>query len=294
MTKPPRNLGASVRARLLTLARDKNQSFELLLTRFVHERFLYRLCQTPHRDHFVLKGARLLTAWLDDPHRPTRDLDLLGFGTPTPDTVLAAFRDIYAFAMDDAVLFDEETLRVDRIRDELAYGGLRLRSMARVDGARVHVIIDVGFGDDVEPGLQEIELPVLLDMPAPRLRAYPPEAVVAEKFEALVLRGLANTRLKDFYDLWMLSRTHTFAEERLARAIRATFRRRGTTVPETVPDGLTRRFVEVPGKRWQWEAFVRDVSVNPGTLEEVTADLAAFLMPHAERARSEQQGEGER
>jgi predicted nucleotidyltransferase component of viral defense system len=286
MPKPVRNIGASVRARLLNVAQSRNQPFELVLTRFVNERLLYRLSQSEHRSRFVLKGAFLLTTWLRDPHRATRDLDFLGFGDPAPAAVLETFRQICAKPIDDGVQFDLKALRIDRIREELEYGGLRVRTMAVVGGARVHVIVDIGFGDSVEPGLDDIELPVLLDMPAPRLRAYTPETVVAEKFQAMVALGLANSRMKDFDDLWILSRTQTFSEDRLARAIAATFRRRDTPIPASAPEALTPAFSEDPTKRQQWAAFVRNVSIQPPALDVVIADLAAFLMPWAERARA--------
>ena len=203
MRKPPRNIGASVRARLLNLAKERNQPFDLLLTRYVLERLLYRLSSSPHRDRFVLKGAVLMAVWLKDPYRPTRDLDFLGFGDSDPEKMLAVFRDICALPGEDAVAFGLAGLEVDHIRDDAVYGGLRIKTTATVDGARVRVLIDVGFGDAIEPGLVETEVPVLLNQPAPRLRAYPPETVIAEKFQAMVALGRANSRMKDFYDIWL-------------------------------------------------------------------------------------------
>lgn len=283
---PPRNVGASVRQRLLNLSRASGQTFDLLLTRYVLERLLYRLTRTPHRERFVLKGAMLLATWFADPHRPTRDLDLLGFGDPTPEAMLAVFREVCAVAEDDGVTFDLEALRIDHIREALEYGGLRLRTVATVAGARVHVVVDIGFGDAIEPGLEELDLPVLLDLPAPRLRAYARETVIAEKFQAMVALGRANTRFKDFYDLWVLSRTHTFDDDRLARAIRATFERRGTEIPTDPPDALTPTFADDPLKRQQWTAFVEDLAAGSLELSAVIADLAAFLMPYALQARA--------
>jgi predicted nucleotidyltransferase component of viral defense system len=204
MRKPVRNVGASVRARLLKLAKERNQPLDLLLTRYVLERLLYRLSITEHRERFVLKGAMLMTTWFNDPHRPTRDLDLLGFGDADPDALLIVFREICAVAADDAVIFDIKGLAVDRIRDDAEYGGLRIKTTATVDGAKVRVLIDIGFGDAIEPGLTEMDLPVLLDLPAPCLRAYARETVIAEKFQAMVMLGRANSRMKDFYDIWML------------------------------------------------------------------------------------------
>jgi hypothetical protein len=171
MPRPPRNIGASVRARLLNLAKQRNQPFDLLLTRYVLERLLHRLSQSQHRDRFVLEGAILMTTWLDDPHRPTRDLDLLGFGDPDPDAMMTVFREVCAIKVDDAVIFDVEGLSVSGILDDRDYGGLRLKTTATVDGARARVVVDIGFGDVVVPGVEELELPVLLGQPAPRLPA---------------------------------------------------------------------------------------------------------------------------
>jgi hypothetical protein len=227
----------------------------------------------------------LMTDWMNDPHRPTRDLDLLGFGDSDPEAVLDVFREICAIKADDAVVFDVSALAVDRVRDELEYGGLRIKTNATVDGAKVRVIVDIGFGDATEPGLTEIELSVLLDQPAPRVRAYAFETVVAEKFQAMVMLGRANSRMKDFYDIWILAGSHESDGDRLARAIAATFGRRNTEIPIERPDALTPAFANDPTKRQQWTAFLVDVAVSPGTLAEVTEDLAKFLMPHAAEAR---------
>lgn len=189
MPEEIRDLGASVRARLLNLSKSSNQTFDLVLTRFALERLVYRLSVSPHADRFVLKGALLLITWLEIPHRATRDLDLLGFGEPDEAAMLAIFRQVVARDAKDGVQFDADALQIDRIREELEYGGLRLRTTARVGGARVPITVDVGFGDAIEPGLKAIEYPVLLDLPAPRLRAYARETVIAEKFQAMVALG---------------------------------------------------------------------------------------------------------
>jgi predicted nucleotidyltransferase component of viral defense system len=284
MRKPLRNIGASVRARLLNLAKERNQPFDLLLTRYTLERLLYRLSSSKHRERFILKGAMLMTSWMADPFRPTRDLDLLGIGDSDPDTVIEVFREICAVKADDAVSFDIPGLTVDRIRDETEYGGLRIKTTANVDGAKVRVLVDIGFGDATEPGLVEIDLPVLLDQPVPHLRAYPFETVVAEKFQAMVALGRANSRMKDIYDIWLLARSYKFEGDRLARAIAATFARRKTHIPSERPDALTPAFAEDPTKQRQWATFLEDVAVNPGSLAEVIGELATFLMQHAEEA----------
>lgn len=281
MRKPLQNVGPAIRARLLNLLKQRNEPFELLLTQYTLERLLYRLSISKERNRFVLKGAMLMRHWLDDPHRPTRDLDLLGFGESDPELTLKAFNEVCAINADDGVIFDAKDLTVDRVRDESGYSGLRLKTYATVDGARVRIVIDIGYGDATEPGLEEIEL---LDQPAPKLRAYPPETVVVEKFQAMVMLGLANTRLKDFYDMWVLAKTHQFSDDRLARAIAATFARRKTPIPTERPDALTPIFAADPTKQQQWAAFIRDVAIDPGSLADVVEALAGFLMPHASNA----------
>lgn len=286
MAREIKNIGASVRARLLNLSKASGQSFDLVLTRFALERLLFRLSQSPHADRFVLKGAMLMMSWFDDPHRGTRDLDLLGFGDPSEAAMLATFRDILAQDTEDGVVFDPDTLRVDRIREELDYGGLRLRAIASVGGARINLTIDIGFGDALEPGAEVVDYPVMLDLPAPRLRAYARETVIAEKFQAMVALGRANSRMKDFYDIWILSRSFAFDDDRLARAIAATFARRGTAIPSELPDALTPAFAADEQKQRQWRAFVEDLSVDPGELGDVVGELRVFLMPYASGARA--------
>lgn len=286
MAKEIRNVGASVRARLLQLAKASGQSFDLVLTRFALERLLFRLSRSPHAARFVLKGAMLMMSWFDDPHRGTRDLDLLGFGNPEPDLMLETFRDILAQQVDDGVIFDADTLRVDRIREELEYGGLRLRAIASLSGARINLTIDIGFGDALEPGAEMLDYPSMLDFPAPRLRAYARETVIAEKFQAMVMLGRVNTRMKDFYDIWILSRSFEFDDDRLARAIAATFERRETAIPGDPPDALTKAFAKDEQKQLQWRAFVEGVAHNPGDLTNVVTEIAAFLMPHAIAAKA--------
>jgi predicted nucleotidyltransferase component of viral defense system len=286
MAKLPTNIAASVRVRLLKLARQMGQPFDVLLTRFVHERLLYRLSRSPHADRFVLKGAMLLTTWLPETARGTRDLDLLGFGDSSEQRILGIFLEVLAIAVDDGVDFDLDALQIGLIREELEYGGVRLRGAATLSSARIAVVVDIGFGDSVEPGLETIEYPVLLDLPAPTLRAYAPETVIAEKLQAMVALGRANSRMKDFYDIWILSRIFNFAEDRLARAIAATFARRRTSIPTEVPDALTSAFAEDPLKQRQWAAFAAELHDAPKQLQSVLNDLTPFLMDAAAAARS--------
>ena len=281
MAKEIQNIDASVRARLLSLSKASGQSFDLVLTRFALERLLFRLGQSVHADRFVLKGAMLMMTWFDDPYRGTRDLDLLGFGNPDPDAMLAVFREILAHDAGDGVQFDAVALRVDRIREELEYGGLRLRMTAEISGAKIKVTIDIGFGDAVEPNAELVDYPSMLDLPPPRLRVYARETVIAEKFQAMVALGRANSRMKDFYDIWILSRSFAFDDDRLPRAIAATFARRGTPIPDELPDALSPAFAADAQKQQQWRAFIEDVAIIPGEFADVIMDLAAFLMPQA-------------
>ena len=285
MNKPVVNMAASVMDRLRTTAKKRGQPFDLLLTRYVLERLLYRLSTTAYRDRFVLKGALLMTTWFESPFRPTRDLDLLGFGDSASDALLAIFREICAIPIDDGVEFDAAALAVSRIREELEYGGLRLETFARLAKTRVKVSIDVAFGDATEPGLEEVELPVLLDQPSPRLRAYAKETVIAEKFQAMVSLGRANSRMKDYYDIWLLSETHDFSGDGLAKAIAATFARRKTEIPDTAPNGLSEAFAADRAKQRQWQSFVSNIEIEAPSLDVVVHSLADFLMPHAKAAR---------
>ena len=284
MREPVRNMGTSVRARLLNLAKQRQQPHELLLTRYALERLLYRLSTTKHRERFVLKGAMLMAAWFDDPFRPTRDLDLLGFGDSDPQAMSAIFREICAVEINDGVIFDITDLQIDLIREELQYGGLRIKTHATIGGARVRVVVDIGFGDAVEPGIVDLELPVLLDLPAPRLRAYPRESVIAEKFQAMVALGRVNSRMKDYYDVWVLARAFDFNGDGLSRAIAATFARRNTPIPFDAPYGLTSAFANDSAKRQQWRTFAESMEAELPPLAAIVDDLAKFLMPHAAKA----------
>ena len=256
----------------------------MILTRYAIERLLYRLGQSPQADHFVLKGGMLLMTWFDEPFRATRDVDFLGYGNPAPAVVLSIFKELFGTDFEDGVRFDTEGARVSRIRHENEYGGLRIRTTADIGGARIVVNIDVGFGDATEPDIEILDYPVLLDMPVPRLRGYARETFVAEKFQAMVVLGMTNSRMKDYYDLWILSNSFDFDQVRLAQAISATFARRGTAIPDEVPDALTPAFAEDAMKQQQWHAFKRDLATDPGTLDKVVNSLTSFLMPAAASA----------
>lgn len=271
MKRELRDVGASVRARLLEQARKEQSDFQLLLTRYVLERLLYRLSVSEYHDRFILKGALLLSVWVGDRYRPTRDLDLLGYGDTGPEPLISVFRAICSEAVvEDGVTFDVNRLEAELIREDAEYGGVRIRTAASIAGARIPVQVDVGAGDAITPAPIEIDYPTLLDFPAPHLRAYSVETVIAEKLEALVVLGMANSRLKDYYDLYLISQTFTLEQRSLVEAVRQTFERRGTAVPEDIPAGLTDEFAT----EWQarWRGFVRRERMMP-----VPEDLGAVV-----------------
>jgi predicted nucleotidyltransferase component of viral defense system len=280
MSRELRNVGASVRARLLSRARAEKTDYQILLTRYALERLLYRLSVSAHRERFILKGALLFVTWLHDPFRPTRDLDLLGYGADDSEAMADTFKAICSTSVpDDGVLFDVEGLTAASIREGFEYGGVRVQTHAVIDGARIPIQVDIGFGDIITPGPVEIAYPVLLDSPAPQLRAYPVETVVAEKLNAIVLLGIANSRLKDFYDLWLISRTFELDGAALSAAVRRTFERRDTPMPTDVPTGLTGLYAEEWNARWK--AFLKREHMNaaPADLGQVLEDLRKFLVP---------------
>ncbi len=275
-------MAQSVRDRLLRRARAQGEDFNFLLNRFAVERFLYRLSLSPHRDRFVLKGASLFAIWAAQPYRATRDIDLAGFGPSDPDAVIATFREVCAVVVeDDGLMILSEALTAATIRDEEGYGGVRIHIPARLGNAHTDVQIDVGFGDAITPPAAEVDYPTLLPFPAPRLRAYPRETVVAEKWEAMVSLGIGNSRMKDFFDVWVLARDFAFDGPTLAAAIGATFSRRGTTLPPGPPIALTDAFAHDDAKQRQWQAFRRRNSAigTPATLAETITALALFLTP---------------
>lgn len=284
MTKgSPTNFAASVHARLLNLARAEGRSFNDLLQFYAMERFLYRLSRSNHAAKFVLKGALLLRVWDPGAYRTTRDIDLLGRMASDVDAVAAAIASVCRERVAaDGMEFDAASVRGERIVEDAEYEGVRVTFLGRLGNARVTMQIDVGFGDAVTPAPRQVDYPVLLDMPAPRLKAYPPETVIAEKFEVMLKRGDANSRMKDFHDVWWLARYREFDGAVLAKAIRGTCECRGTEIPAR-PTALTRAFAENPTKAAQWRAFRRRLhpTTCPEDFAEVMTAVVEFLQPIA-------------
>lgn len=284
MAREPKDVAASVRARLLNLARKQQAGFQSVLTRYALERFLFRLSVSPHKKLFVLKGAMLYAAWLEDPFRTTRDLDLLSLVDCETATLLEAIRGVCAQPVaDDGLRFDTENILVSPFSEDRTHGAIRVRTSAQLGAAIIPVQIDVGFGDAVTPGPLELEYPVLLDHPSPTLYGYPQETVAAEKFEAIVVLGLANSRVKDFYDILAMSRLLSFDGTTLTAAIRATFERRATVIPRELPPPFTHAFSEDPQKIRQWRSFLaRDpLLIDEPDLHTVIREISDFIMPAA-------------
>ncbi len=279
------NLAASVRARLLKVAKAQSVDFNQLLVRFALERILYRLTQSPYADRFLLKGALLFTLWYDMPHRATRDADLLGFGARDLESVAQVFREIAAIAADDGIGFDAASVTVEEIRKESGYGGVRVLIAGELAKARCRTQIDVGFGDVVTPGAVDSVYPVLLaDLPAPRQRSYPTYTVVAEKLHAIALLGMTNSRVKDYFELSVLLERETLDAQLLAQAIKATFKRRGMSVPTELPAGLTDEFANDGSRQALWQAFLKKNELDLEPLAAVVDRLRAALEPVLNRA----------
>jgi len=284
-------LAASFHARLLNRAKARGEDFNLVLVRYALERFLYRLSQLPARESYWLKGAMLFDLWFDVAHRPTRDADFLGFGPMEAGVLADTVREICAVPADDGMSFDPASIVIDDIREDARYGGLRVRLVGRLGNARTTVQLDVGYGDAVTPGPEEANYPTLLeDQPAPQLRVYPRASVVAEKLEAIVSLGMANTRLKDYFDLRALAREGALDAQQLADAIAATFTRRGTTVPAEMPLGLTDEFAHDPAKRAQWKAFLGKNRLEAPGLDEVVTNVRTFVAVPLTLARGNEKG----
>jgi predicted nucleotidyltransferase component of viral defense system len=283
---------ASVRTRLLNLSRERGRDFMLLLTHYALERFLYRLSISPHADHFVLKGAMRYMAWTKETRRPTRDLDLLGSGGDSAQELDKAVFEILETGqrLEDGLTFDSG-IKVEAIREDQIYQGLRVHLTAFLGTARIPLQIDVAFGDAVTPAPEEIEYPILLaDLPVPRIKAYPKESVVAEKLQALAALGMANSRMKDYYDMWTLAQVFTFEGPLLVRAIKATFQRRRTSLPRDTPPGLGQEFSNDEVKTAQWGAFLNKNQLETGTddLPSIVAGLRRFLLPPLMAAASDE------
>jgi predicted nucleotidyltransferase component of viral defense system len=271
-----------VRQRLLNLSRETGDDFQLVLNWYGLERLLYRLGRSDHGESFILKGAMLFSMWGGRVYRMTRDLDLLGFGDASPERLTGIFEDLCTMDVEpDGLVFDEKSIRVRDVREEQTYQGQRVQLIAHLGTARIDLQIDIGFGDVVHPEAILLRYPTLLKSPHPKVKGYPPESVIAEKFQAIVALGMGNSRMKDFYDIWTITKQFTFEGSVLIGAIRTTFERRRTPIPDSIPRGFSDEFASNPEKVNQWKAFLKRTGLEVSTpdLKQVVQDLRAFLMP---------------
>jgi predicted nucleotidyltransferase component of viral defense system len=278
----PRDRAESIRHKIRNAMRARGENVEFGLQRYAAERFLHRLGASPYRDRLILKGAALYALWGGSAYRPTRDLDFTGYGSSEIRDIVAMLREICAIADSaDGLVFDASTLEVGPIRDEAEYGGIRARFDARLGTSRIPMQIDIGFGNAIQPGALDVEYPTLLDMPAPKIRAYPQEAVVAEKLHAMVVLGERNSRYKDFYDVHALATQFPFEGEPLTGAIRATFERRQTTIVSSLPVALTPRYFADAARAASWSSYL-DRDNLPGAPRDfglIGEVLQGFLRP---------------
>ncbi len=278
-------MAASVRQRLLNMARETGRPFNEVLQYFAIVRFLYRLSRSPYADGFVLKGALLLTVWEAPLTRPTLDIDLLGRIDNRIDTIVRVTGEICRQEVEpDGIAFDIATIEAERIAEDADYEGIRVRFRGSLGTARIVMQLDIGFGDIVIPSPEPTNYPTLLDFPSPHLRGYSRESTIAEKFEAMVKLGILNSRMKDFFDLWLILRQFDFNGATLAKAILKTFSTRRTKIPAE-PLALTDTFAKEATKAAQWRGFLRKnrLSGAPKDLAEVIMSIGAFLKPISER-----------
>ncbi|KPK48313.1 MAG: hypothetical protein AMK72_07310 [Planctomycetes bacterium SM23_25] len=289
------NVAASVRGRLLRIIRETGEDPNLMWSRYATERLLYRLSVSEHANDFVLKGALLFMVRTGRSYRPTVDVDLLGYGEGSADRLLQVFQELCCLdAEPDGLVFDPDAVSVAPIREDQAYQGQRVTLTASLGKAQIHVQVDIGFGDVVTPEAEEVAYPTLLDFPGPRIRAYPFETVIAEKLQAMVVLGIANSRMKDFYDLYVLARDFAFEGPSLTRAITATFDRRRTDIPAKTPMALTDEFARDETKAIQWTAFVQKsgLEADAPDLPGAVLLLHEFLLTPLEAAAGQRSSPG--
>ncbi|HAT1883539.1 TPA: nucleotidyl transferase AbiEii/AbiGii toxin family protein [Legionella pneumophila] len=275
MTK---NIGESVRSRLKNIAIKEGSDLNAVLTRYGLERLLYRIGESEYSNQFLLKGALLFNLWYDMPHRPTKDIDLLGFGDNDLASIKQTFSKICSISVDDGISFLSESVTVDSIKKDGDYTGARVELFGELAKAKIKIQIDIGYGDAVTPGPIDAHYPVLLsDLPAPKIRTYPIYTVIAEKLHAIAFLGMANSRLKDYLDLYVLLSKEQLNNQVLAKAIQATFTRRGMTVPEALPIGLTDEFANDPTRESMWIAFLRKNELEQKPLSEVIAVIRNLI-----------------
>jgi hypothetical protein len=281
-------LAKQARRHLDRLAKERGVEPQRLHSEYAVERLLYRLGISVHAGDFVLKGATVLRLWTPSASRATWDLDLLGRGSSAMGDVLARLRAVAAVEAQDGIVFSVESMNAEEIRAADEYGGVRVRGIAQLGPARIPIQVDVGFGDAVLPPPEFAELEALAKEPPPRVLVYPKKVVVAEKLEAVASLGMLSSRMKDFYDLDLLARSCEFDGERLLAAVRATFARRGTPLPEDLPVALRNESLALPERAAQWRAFAKRSRLPAPDVAALATHLAEFIAPLLARGTSAQ------
>lgn len=293
MTSPNlRNIAASVHQRLLKKSKESARPFNELFQYYAIERFLYRLSRSSYAEKFILKGALMLMVWELRAYRSTMDIDMLVKMKNSTDAITAMVRDVCLQDVEpDGIVFDPNSVRRQVITEDADYEGVRVHFRGSLDTARITIQLDVGFGDVVIPSAEMMSYPTILDLPAPQIRAYSKESTIAEKFEAMVRRGIMNSRMKDFWDIRMLSRQFDFDGKTLAAAIAETFAARHTAIPAD-PVAFTEAFIQDKTKQSQWKAFLRKNRMvgAPDTFEEAVNAVSLFLRPVLEGLVHDQSG----
>lgn len=277
--KLPQNISASVRQRLLNRSKADKRSFNELLQYYAMERFLYRLSLSEHAQHYILKGALMLRTWNSAEFRPTMDIDLLGETSNEEGNITSQIRDILAVQVEpDGLIFDTDSIQMEQITDDADYEGIRVRFRGALGTAKISMQIDIGFGDIVYPRPEKTELSCMLDSPAPSLLCYSRESAIAEKFEAMIKLGKLNSRMKDFYDIWLLSRQFQFELNSLAEAVKRTLKQRGTELNKPV-DAFSADFIS--SRQPMWTAFRKRLKQDhiPESFREISTEIELFLEP---------------
>lgn len=273
------NNAASIKQRLLNIARQNQNDFGIILLTYALERLIYRLSISEHRQNFILKGGMLVTLWTTDQSRFTRDVDFLSFGNEDEAVLIDIFNNILSTDTEDGLRFDVAAITSKQIRDDHIYAGVRLKTNAYLDKTKIPITIDIGFGDSITDPGYTIEYPSLLELPSANIRAYSPATVIAEKFQAVVTLGLINGRMKDFYDLWAIPKAQIISDKELIEAILSTFERRKTVIPSKCPEGLSNAFNTNQQKSTQWLAYAESIELKPISLKQITDEIWKYLEP---------------
>lgn len=281
MKKEIKNIEASIKAQLQNKAKEANRPFSEVLQYYGMERFLYRFSKSKYVDKFVLKGALLFAVWQIPERRTTLDIDFLGRFDNQVAAIETVIKDVCNISVDpDGLKFNSLTVQGRKIKEDADYEGVRVKFTGFLDRARIPMQIDVGFGDIVHPKIRVINYPVILDFPKPHLSGYPQESVVSEKFEAMIKLGLLNSRMKDFYDIWLMMRQFEFKGTNLVEAIKKTFKHRKTDIPQDKPLFDDEIYDMKSDRQTLWSAFLRkgDIQHAPDTLSVIAEEIETFLI----------------